>query len=122
MKKAKLDLSDLMVMCRQAGYFDITQIQTAVFEYNGRMTFLPSSEARPLTPQDMNLHPKKEEIPTEIIMDGRVLDGNLQRMGLNIKWLNNELKAQGYASAKEIFLGICTADRCVTLYAMDADK
>ena len=32
MKKAKLDLSDFMIMCREAGYFDLSQIQTAVFE------------------------------------------------------------------------------------------
>ena len=35
MKKAKLELSDFMVMCRQEGYFNITDIQTAIFEYNG---------------------------------------------------------------------------------------
>ena len=35
MKKAKLELSEFMVMCRQQGYFDLTNIQTAVFEYNG---------------------------------------------------------------------------------------
>ena len=32
LKKAKLDLSEFMVMCRQQGYFDLTNIQTAVFE------------------------------------------------------------------------------------------
>ena len=33
MKKAKLDLSEFMVMCRQEGYFNLNDIQTAVFEY-----------------------------------------------------------------------------------------
>ena len=32
LKKAKLDLSEFMVMCRQQGYFDLTNIETAVFE------------------------------------------------------------------------------------------
>ena len=43
LKKAKLDLSEFMVMCRQQGYFDLTNIQTAVFEYNGKLTILPLS-------------------------------------------------------------------------------
>ena len=34
MKKAKLDLSEFMVLCRQEGYFDLSEIQTAIFEYN----------------------------------------------------------------------------------------
>lgn len=37
MKKAKLDLSEFMVMCRQEGYFNLNDIHTAVFEYNGRL-------------------------------------------------------------------------------------
>ena len=38
MKKAKLELSEFMVLCRQEGYFNLNDIQTAVFEYNGRIT------------------------------------------------------------------------------------
>ena len=71
MKKAKLELSEFMVLCRQEGYFNINDIETAVFEYNGRITILPKSEKRPLTPEDMNITPEKAEISTENIMDGR---------------------------------------------------
>ena len=31
LKKAKLDLSEFLVLCRQQGYFDLTSIQTAIF-------------------------------------------------------------------------------------------
>lgn len=41
LKKAKLGLSEFMVMCRQQGYFDLTNIQTAVFEYSGSMAVIP---------------------------------------------------------------------------------
>ena len=58
LKKAKLDLSEFMVMCRQQGYFGLTNIQTAVFEYNGKLTILPVSSQRPATPNDMNLAPE----------------------------------------------------------------
>lgn len=47
MKKAKLDLSEFLLLCRQAGYFDLSAIQTAVFEYNGKLTILPVSGQRP---------------------------------------------------------------------------
>ena len=43
LKKAKIDLSEFMVMCRQEGYFNLADIQTAIFEYNGRLTVLPVS-------------------------------------------------------------------------------
>ena len=107
LKKSKLDLSEFMVLCRQQGYFDLTDIQTAVFEYNGKLTILPVSSQRPATPNDLNLAPDQELLFTEPIMDGRGLDENLSRMGLNRVWLEKQLKASGVQSADEVFLAVC---------------
>ena len=62
LKKAKLDLSEFIVMCRQQGYFDLASIQTAIFEYNGKLTILPVSAQRPATPADLNLAPEQEKL------------------------------------------------------------
>ena len=116
MKKAKLDLSEFMVMCRQEGYFNLSDIQTAIFEYNGRLTILPKATKRPVNPADMNLVPEAEKIRTEVIMDGRVMGENLKRMGLDENWLKKELKVQGYKNPKEIFLGICDSNNQLTVF------
>lgn len=117
LKKAKLDLSEFMVMCRELGYFDLTAIQTAIFEYNGKLTILPVSAQRPATPADLQLAPAPAAMQTEVILDGRILNGNLKRMGLNPQWLQKQLEAQGYRSAKEVFLGVCGGDHTLTLFA-----
>lgn len=123
MKKAKLELSEFLLLCRQEGYFNLNDIQTAVFEYNGKLSILPISTKRPLNPEDMELNPEPEHIGTEIIMDGRVMDDNLKRKGLNDDWLRKELKKQGYKSPKEIFLGVCYDDNQLTLFPMkDGNK
>lgn len=116
MKKAKLELSEFLLLCRQQGYFNLNDIQTAVFEYNGMLSILPVSTKRPVNPDDMKLNPKSEHIGTEIIMDGRIISGNLTRKGLNEEWLKKELQKQGYKSAKEIFLGICYDGNELTLF------
>ena len=116
MKKAKLELSEFMVLCRQEGYFNLNDIKTAVFEYNGRITILPKSEKRPLTPQDVNLNVQETGICTEIIMDGRILHENLKRLGLDLAWLDKQLKKQKYHDAKEIYLGICDKNNNLTLF------
>ncbi|MBQ1950479.1 MAG: DUF421 domain-containing protein [Clostridia bacterium] len=118
MKKAKLDLSEFMVMCRQEGYFNLDDIQTAVFEYNGRLTVLPKSTKRPINPTDMNLVPPVESINVEVIMDGRILGENLTRLGLDAVWLGKQLESQGYKNAKQIFLGICDDKHQLTLFEM----
>lgn len=116
MKKAKLELSEFLLLCRQEGYFNLDDIQTAVFEYNGKLSILPKSTKRPLNPEDVKLSPQEEHIGTEVIMDGRIMGDNLKRKGLNETWLQKELKEQGYKNAREIFLGICGEENQLKLY------
>ncbi len=116
MKKAKLDLSEFLVMCRQEGYFNLNDIQTAIFEYNGRLTVLPVSAKRPVNPNDMGMSPQPEYISTEVIMDGRILEGNLKRMGLDKKWLQKQLESQGYKNAKNISLAVCDDNNQLSLF------
>lgn len=119
LKKAKLDLSEFMVMCRQQGYFNLSDIQTAVFEFNGKLSILPVSKKRPANPEDLNLSPAPEFIHTEVIMDGRILDENLKRMGLDDKWLQKQLNAQGYKKTEEVFLALCDENNQLTVFAME---
>lgn len=119
LKKAKLDLSEFMVMCRQQGYFNLSDIQTAVFEFNGKLSILPVSKKRPVNPEDLNLSPAPEFIHTEVIMDGRILGENLKRMGLDDKWLQKQLNAQGYKKTEEVFLALCDENNQLTVFAME---
>lgn len=40
--------------------FDLKELQTAILEENGRISFLAKSEHRPVSPSDLNLSPHKE--------------------------------------------------------------
>ena len=111
-----ITVSEFLLLCRQEGYFNLDDIQTAVYEYNGKLSILPVSTKRPLTPEDMKLSPLPEHIGTEVIMDGRIIGSNLRRRDLSVAWLQKELKSQGYQSAKQIFLGICGKNNQLTLY------
>lgn len=122
LKKAKLDLSEFLLMCRQQGFFDLTSIQTAVFEYNGQLTILPVSTQRPATPNDMSLAPEQELLFTELIMDGRILEDNLKRMGLDMNWLDKQLKQRNVCSAQDVFLALCDRNLKFVLYEKTAAK
>ena len=121
LKKAKLDLSEFIVMCRQQGYFDLTSIQTAIFESTGKLTILPVSTQRPATPGDLSLAPEQELLFTELIMDGRVLENNLKRLGLDLIWLDKQLKQRGIQSAQGVFLAVCDKNKKLLIYG-DASR
>lgn len=114
---AKLDLSEFIMLCREQGYFDIKDIQTAVFENNGKLSILPKAKNRPLTPGDVGVEAKQDYVTTEVIMDGRVMEENLKRIGKDAGWLRQNLEARGYNSPKKILLGIYrTEEDNLTLY------
>lgn len=106
LKKSKLDLSEFLLLCREQGYFDLNEIQTAIFEHNGKLSILPKAANRPITPKDMNKTVAKAHIGTEIIMDGRVMGENLQRIGHDGNWLTKQLTENGYRSESDVLLGI----------------
>ena len=118
-KKAKLDLSEFMLLCREQGYFDLDELQTVIFEHNGKLSVLPKAANRPVTPDDMKITARATHVGDEIIMDGRIMGENLRRIGHDEEWLKSELKLQGYADAKEILLGIYhTRENKLSLFAV----
>ncbi len=118
--QAKLDLSEFLLLCREQGYFDLDEIQTAIFEHNGKLSILPRSASRPATPEDLKITSKAAHIGVEVIMDGRVMGENLSRMGLDAEWLAKQLKSRGYKNVKDIFLGIYRPEEDrLTLYRND---
>ena len=123
LKKAKLDLSEFLLLCREQGYFNLSDIEMAVFETNGKLSVLPRSENRPLTPDDVNLKPKPASIGTEVIMDGEIMGENLTRLGRDERWLSSKIREQGYNDTKKIFLGVYNKlDDTLDLYSMDNRK
>ena len=116
LKKAKLDINEFLVMCREQGYFDLSNIQTALFEYNGKLTILPTSLRRPATPEDFQLKPEQETLFAEIIMDGRIIEKNLQSIGFDLKWLLKQLDQNGIRSPEDVFLAVCDKNQNISFY------
>ncbi len=106
LKKAKLDLSEFMIMCREQGYFDLNDIKCAVYEYDGRLSVLPTAASRPVCAEDLKITARQTHVGTELIMDGRILGENLERLGKSENWLELSLAARGYENVGEIFLAI----------------
>lgn len=119
LKKARIDLSDFLTQCRTSGYFDLNQIQTAVMEYNGAISFLPVSKYRPATPSDMDIQPEQEYLQITVIMDGHINKSNLKLSGNNEVWLTKQLHLQGYNNPSNVLLALCDNNNKLTVFPMD---
>lgn len=115
-KSAKLDLNEFLMECRINGYFNLSDIQTAILEPNGKVSFLPKSLKRPATPEDLNLSPEQENVVINVVLDGVLLKENLSKTGNNLSWLENNLKKQGINDIKKVFLATCDNQNNLSVY------
>ncbi|NBH84041.1 DUF421 domain-containing protein [bacterium C-53] len=107
LSRAKIDINEFLAQCRINGYFDLSKIQTALLEPNGKISFLPKSTERPLNPADLNLNLPLESLSANLIIDGKVMEKNLLHSGKDIKWLENQIKGQGFNHIEDVLLATC---------------
>lgn len=110
MKREHMDINELIMKCRNQGYFDLSTVQTVIMESNGALSILPVSTERPATPNDLGLSPQQEIMQIPVIMEGRICEENLKHEGKDKIWLKKELDRQGYSSEKDIMLAMCSGD------------
>lgn len=101
---AKLDIGELLAECRVMGYYDLKEIHTIYLESNGKISILPMATSRPVTPEDLNIDPVQTIPMANIIIDGRIMKGNLQSTGKNEVWLVKELNKKEITDLNDIML------------------
>ncbi len=116
-KKARIDINEFLVRARNNGYFDINEIHTAVFETNGKVSFLPKGDYKSVTPSDLKLKLADEYPVKELIIDGVVINKVLKDIGKNKEWLKSELKKQRITDISDVFLATYNIDGKLKVYS-----
>lgn len=116
LRKLKFDINDMLEEIRGAGYFDLSQVEYAVMEANGKFSILPYPEYRPLTPGDMNIKVKKEGLCSNVIIDSKIMKNNLKNVNKDVEWLKHELKIKGYSDTAKILLATVDINDKVVVY------
>ena len=121
-KKAKIDLNEFLVQCRTSGFFNLSDVKTALLEENGKISFLPYADRRPANPSDFNIKPKEDNMVTNLILDGKVMENNLQELGFDKIWLNEMLQKQGITKINCIFLATYDGDGNLSVYLTNKEN
>ena len=115
-KKAKIDLNDFLSQCRTNGYFNLSDIKTALLEEKGKISFLPYSDKRPANASDFNIKPNDDGVSTNLILDGTIMEENLNELNLDKQWLDKALRKQGIYKIENIFLATYSVDGNLSVY------
>ena len=95
MSKNKITINILQTEARLMGYFNLDEINNAILEPNGMISFEPKEKEKPATKKDLKVKTSNKGLVYNLIIDGKILEDNLQHAKKTEKWLKHELKVLG---------------------------
>ena len=98
LKKSKIDVNDLLMVARENGYFNLDEIDYALMEVNGNISFLPKEKEKPVTKKDIKIKCSNEGLTVNAIIDSKYMANNMKAINKDKEWLDHELKVNGYFS------------------------
>ena len=104
MARNRLTVDELLEELRNRGYTGPETVKYAVLETNGRLSVLPYETQKPPTAQQLGITPEEASLPHILISDGRVLDRNLEFLGYDRTWLQEQLAQRQCSHPRSVFL------------------
>lgn len=102
--KERMTGEELLRGLRSKGAFNLADVEFAIMESTGDINIILKPDKKPITPHDMGRKVSPQVAPQTVILDGNILNEPLSNMGLNHRWLNNQLQNAG-VSLDNVFIG-----------------
>jgi uncharacterized membrane protein YcaP (DUF421 family) len=115
-KKVHFDVNDLLEECRSNGYFDLSEIEYALMESNGKLSIMPKSAYKPVTIKDLNLKQEVQGLCANVVIDGQLMKNNIENMHKTEEWILHELKIKGYKKLDIILLATLDINDKIIIY------
>ena len=106
LKKERFTINELEERLRDNNIFNIGDVEYAVLETSGKVTVIPKPNKRPTTPEDFNIESKYEGIPYDLVVDGKVMYKNLEKLGKNYVWLQKQTEKFGIKPEEALIVTI----------------
>lgn len=99
----KMNIDELKMLLRSKNVFSMTEIDYAILEPNGELSVLKKAEMELPTKKDLKIEPKlRKYIPTELVVDGKIVTRNLEEYSLSEEWLSCQLGLLGVESVEDV--------------------
>lgn len=111
MASSKLNMDDLSMLLRDKNVFSVREVEYAILEPNGKLSVLKKQEEENVTKKDLQI-PYKQRlyIPTELVVDGKIVKRNLKELNLSEGWLENQIQLSGAKSLDDVFFAEIQSD------------
>ena len=91
LRKERFTINELEERLRDNNIFNIGDVDYAILETSGQVTVIPKPNKRNTTPEDFNIEPKYEGISYDLVVDGKIMNDNLNALNKTYGWLKKEV-------------------------------
>ena len=81
-------------------------MEYAILETSGQINVIQKPNKRNCIPEDFGIEPEYEGISYDLVIDGKVLNDNLKKIGKNYEWLKKQVKEFGYKPEEALVVTI----------------
>ncbi|NLC76832.1 MAG: DUF421 domain-containing protein [Clostridia bacterium] len=110
LQRLRYNINDLLEQLREKDYPNINDVEFAILETSGKLSVIPKSRKRAITPADLAMETPYEGLPLTLIADGVINHQNLQTAGFDVTWLTEELTKRGLSDPKEVLFATISSD------------
>ena len=105
LKKEFMSLNQFLGLLRQQGYDSISYVDYAILEPNGELSIFPIPSKKPITIEDLDLKSGISGITLHVIIDGVIIDENLERTPYTKMDLLRKLKSKNIENISDVVVG-----------------
>lgn len=91
LRKERFTINELQERLRGNNIVNISDVEYAILETSGQVTVIQKPEKRNTIPEDFNIYPEYEGITYDLVVDGKIMQKNLDAVGKDYQWLEKEL-------------------------------
>ena len=103
LSKLRMGINELMGELRLKNISDISDVDYAILEQNGKLSVFPKSKKQSVCAEDIKINKEESGIAHAVIIDGEIDESNLKTAGKSVAWIENYLKKHRI-NMKTVFL------------------
>ncbi len=114
-------IDNVLQMLRDKNVFDISEVELAIVESNGKISVHKKSDKSLVTIEDLSVMKKSSGIAFPIIIDGVIDEKVLLEFQLSKEWLIEKLRAEGVSRIESVFFASINKQKDLHISLIDAD-
>ena len=108
--KERFTINELQERLRDKDVTNIADVEYAILETSGQVNVILKPEKQNVTIEDMKLTKEYQGISYDLVIDGVVMQDNLNKINKNYKWLEKEVRKFGYKPEDALIVTIDAND------------